>query len=153
MRRAEVRERTTIAPTPAGRRAKVSRLRRFGRGMLNRLSWLRFRRRRRAGTQICGEGVYYLVFFAVVFFVALVAEVNLLMMLAGMFVGPLWFSWRLVAATLRGLEVRRSMPRSVCAGDLLLVDVKLVNTRRRVGSWAVVVDEQIRRERPRVRRI
>ncbi len=56
------------------------------------------------GPQICVEGLYYLVFFAIVFFVALVGEVNLLVMLAGAFIGPLWFSWRLVAATLRGLE-------------------------------------------------
>lgn len=113
---------------------------------MSRLPWFRLRRGRRAGTVICGEGLYYLVILALVFFVALVGEVNLLMILAGMFVGPLWFSWRLVAATLRGLEVRRRMPHSICAGDLLLVDLELVNTRRRLGSWAVAVQEQIRRE-------
>jgi uncharacterized protein (DUF58 family) len=104
------------------------------------------RARRRVGTSICGEGLYYLAFVALVFFVALVGEVNLLMVLAGMFVGPAWFGWRLVARTLRGLEVRRRMPRSICAGDLLLVDLELVNPRRRLGSWAVEVEERIRSE-------
>ena len=104
------------------------------------------RGRRRGGTAFCGQGLYYLAFLVVVFFVALVGEVNLLMILAGMFVGPLWFNWRLVAKTLRGLEVRRRLPRSVCAGDLLLVDVELINSRRRMGSWAVVVEERLSRE-------
>jgi uncharacterized protein (DUF58 family) len=34
----------------------------------------------------------------------------------------------------------------VCAGDPLVVKVRLRNTRRRLGSWAVVVEERIHRE-------
>ncbi len=102
--------------------------------------------RRRSGTSLCLEGAYYLAMLAVVFAVALLGDVNLLMALAGMFVGPLWFNWRLVVATLRGLEIRRKMPHSVCAGDPLLVEVELTNRRRRLGSWAVVLQEEIRRE-------
>ena len=41
---------------------------------------------------------------------------NLMMILAGMMVGPLWFSRRLVAATLRGLAIQRKMPHEICAG-------------------------------------
>ncbi|MGQ9575781.1 MAG: DUF58 domain-containing protein [Thermoguttaceae bacterium] len=101
--------------------------------------------RQRAGTTITGQGLYYLAFLAVVFTVAFLGRVNLLMILAGMVLGPLWFSWRWVAADLRGLELGRRMPRSICAGDLLLVDLELAN-RRRAGSWAVWVQERISRE-------
>jgi uncharacterized protein (DUF58 family) len=38
------------------------------------------------------------------------------------------------------------MPRSVGAGDPLLVGLELANTRKRGGSWAVLATEQIRRE-------
>lgn len=73
-------------------------------------------------------------------------QVNLLLILTGMLVGPVLFSWRLVVATLRGVQVRRKMPRGLCAGDLLVVNLELDNTRKRLGSWAVVVEDQIRRD-------
>jgi uncharacterized protein (DUF58 family) len=56
------------------------------------------------------------------------------------------FSWRAVVLSLRGLQVQRKVPQTVCAGDLLVASISLSNTRRKVGSWAVVVEEQIRRE-------
>jgi len=141
-----VPETTSPGQAPRQRAVRLSRLGNVGTRILRVLRPLWPRARLRAGTSICGEGLYYLAFLALVFFVALVGEVNLLMVLAGMFVGPVWFGWRLVARTLRGLEVRRRMPRSICAGDLLLVDLELVNPRRRLGSWAVEVEERIQSE-------
>ena len=72
-------------------------------------------------------------------------EVNLLLMLTGLMTGPVLFSWRLAVLTMRGLEVRRKVPREICAGDLLVVHVELTNSRRRRGSWAVVAEERIER--------
>jgi len=97
-------------------------------------------------TLICREGLYYLVVLALVFAGAMLREVNLLLILAGMLVGPVILNWRAMGVTLRGLEVQRKVPEGVCAGDLLVANVQLSNTRRYVGSWAVVVEEEIRRE-------
>ncbi len=97
-------------------------------------------------TLICREGWYYLVVLALVFAGAILREVNLLLILAGMLLGPVIFNWRAMGLTLRGLEVRRKMPEGVCAGDLLVASVQLSNTRRHVGSWAVVVEDEVRRE-------
>lgn len=97
-------------------------------------------------TTVCREGWLYLLVLAMVFGLAVSREVNLLLMLAGILVGPLVFNWRAVRLTLRGLQVRRSVPQAVCAGDLLLARLSLANTRRRWGSWAVVVEDQIQRE-------
>jgi uncharacterized protein (DUF58 family) len=97
-------------------------------------------------TALCREGRYYLIAVAVAFTAAMLRQVNLLLMLVGMLAGPMVFNWRLVAATLRGLVVRRKMPRGVCAGDLLVVSLELENTRPRLGSWAVVVEDQICRQ-------
>lgn len=110
--------------------------------------WRRRRwfRRRESGTEVCREGWYYLVLTALVFFAAMMLSVNLLLILAGMMVGPILFSWRLVGSTLRRLEVRRKLPHGICAGDQLVVPIEAINPRRRLGSWAVVVEEQIRRE-------
>jgi len=97
-------------------------------------------------TNISREGWYYLLVVILVFGGAMLREVNLLLMLAGMLAGPLLFSWRIVRLSLRGLVVERKVPHGVCAGDLLVASVHLKNTRRRFGSWGVVVEEQIQRE-------
>jgi len=68
------------------------------------------------------------------------------LVLAGLLLGPLLFNWRAVAVMLGGLEVHRKVPQGVCAGDLLVANVSLNNKRRRIGSWAVVVDDEIHRE-------
>jgi uncharacterized protein (DUF58 family) len=97
-------------------------------------------------TTLCREGVAYLIVLAAVLAGAMLREVNLLLMLTGLMAGPILFSWRLVVVTMRGLDVRRRMPQQVGAGDLLVVHVDLINTRRRGGSWAVVAEERIDRE-------
>ncbi|NLY99434.1 MAG: DUF58 domain-containing protein [Pirellulaceae bacterium] len=92
---------------------------------------------------ITSEGWYYLVLLAALLLAAMLREINLLRLLAALLSGPVLLCWRLVAVTLRGLEVRRQMPRGVCAGDLLVVDLEVANRRRRTTSWALVVEEEI----------
>jgi uncharacterized protein (DUF58 family) len=122
-----------------------------------RASWLafvarRFRRspkrrpRRRSRTALVGGGWCYLLVLAFVLTAATLRQMNLMLVLVGMLIGPLLFNWRLVVVTLRGLEVRRKMPHRVCAGDLIVVGVELANTRRRIGSWAVRVQEHFQAE-------
>jgi uncharacterized protein (DUF58 family) len=100
----------------------------------------------RQQTTICREGLYFLAIIALVFGGAIIKEVNLLLILAGMLLGPFLLNWRAVKANLRGLTVDRNLPLHVCAGDVLSVDLNLTNTRKKLGSWAVVVEEQIQRE-------
>ncbi len=87
-----------------------------------------------------------LVVLLLVFGGAMLREVNLLMVLTGMLLGMIVFSWRALVVTLRGLEIQRSAPPGVCAGDQLVVGIHVKNVRRRVGSWALVVEEEIQRE-------
>jgi len=87
-----------------------------------------------------------MIVMALVFLAAMVREVNLLMVLAGMLAGALLLSRFMAVFTLRGLQVRRKTPQGVGAGDLLVSGITLTNSRRRIGSWAVVVEEQIERE-------
>ncbi len=101
---------------------------------------------RQRSTAVCREGWYYLLVLGFVLCGAMLREVNLLLVLAGMLIGPLVLSWRMVVVTLRGLEIRRRMPSGVCAGDPLVVNLQLDNGRSKIGSWAVSVEEQIDRE-------
>lgn len=122
--------------------------RRFGQRLARGLRWLRERRNGtpRPTTKLSREGLYYIAIILVVFVFALLGDMNLLIVLAGMLIGPLWANWRLVSKTLHGVEVRRRMPGNLCAGDSLVVDIEVTNTRKRRGSWAVVAQEQITRE-------
>ena len=95
-------------------------------------------------TTLCPEGGYYLLMLAALFSVVMWGEFNLLLLLAGLLTGPLVIGWRWVVVSMTGLQTRRSMPRTISAGDLLVVNVELVNTRRRLGSWAVVGEDQVR---------
>jgi uncharacterized protein (DUF58 family) len=101
---------------------------------------------RRPHTTICREGWYYLLITAIVFGGAMVKEVNLLLVLAGMMMGLLFFHWQALVISLRGLKLQRKAPQAVCAGDLLAISLRLSNTRSRFGSWAITVEEQIQRE-------
>jgi uncharacterized protein (DUF58 family) len=103
----------------------------------------RLRRLFRRQTQVCREGWYYLAIVAIVFGGAVFKEVNLLLILGGMLLGPLVLNWRGVTTMLRGLQLQRQLPPRLGAGDMLAVNLHLVNPRRRLGSWAVVVEERI----------
>jgi uncharacterized protein (DUF58 family) len=100
----------------------------------------------RRQTTICREGIYFLAIIALVFGGAIIKEVNLLLILAGMLLGPFLLNWRAVKMNLRGLTIDRDLPLHACAGDVFSVDLNLTNTRKKLGSWAVVVEEQIQRE-------
>lgn len=110
------------------------------------MSTLDFPFRRRYLSTVCREGWLFLGVMAFVFLAALLREINLLMALFGLMGGLFLFNWRSVLVSLRGLQVRRNLPERICAGDLLLVELELENPRPRGTSWALVVDDTIRRQ-------
>ena len=99
----------------------------------------------RRQTAVCREGWLYLAIVAMVFGGAMLKEVNLLLILAGMLLGPALLNWQAVATNLRGLRIARKLPPGLSAGDRLSVSLILTNARRRISSWGVEVEEQIRR--------
>ena len=101
--------------------------------------------KQRRTTAITHEGWYYLFIFAMIFGGALLRDVNLLVILGGMLAGPLLLSRHLGLQTLRGLTVQRRLPKAVCAGDLLIVNLSITNPRKYLGSWVLVLHDPIRR--------
>ncbi len=95
---------------------------------------------------ICREGWYYLFVLSFIIGGAILRQVNLLVVLAGLMFGPLLFHWRLVAATVRRIAVKRRLPERICAGDLLTVDLIATNGRRRLDSWGLLLEDAIRLE-------
>ncbi len=86
-----------------------------------------------------------MVVFALVLGGAVVREVNLLLILAGMMAGPMLLGWWAIGRSLRGLAVRRHVPEGACAGDLIVGQIHLWNDRPRLACWAVVVEDCLER--------
>ena len=102
---------------------------------------------RQRKTTLSLETWYYLVVMGFILAGALLREINLLIVLFGMMVGPLLYNWWAVVVTLRGLEVRRQTPPAICAGDLLVVErsdktVGAGNQLRSPVNHAVHIDQK-----------
>jgi len=102
--------------------------------------------RRRNSTMICREAIWYLFLLGFVVAGALVRDINLLMVIAGMMVGPLLYSWRSIVVSLRNIGLERELPASICAGDLLVARIRLTNKHARRTLWAIAVEDSIRCE-------
>ena len=87
----------------------------------------------------CWEGVLYTVVLGFILTGAIFRDFNLLIILAGMMLGPLILSAPLVASGLRSLKLCRSVPESIVAGEPLEVSIALTNQRKRLGAWGVSV--------------
>ncbi len=89
------------------------------------------------------EGWYYLAVLAFIIGGAVLRNVNLLVVLAGMMLAPLLFNWRLVMASLSGLSARRKLPGQMLAGQALTVEVHVENPRWWMSSWLVSVEDWV----------
>ncbi|MFM7846351.1 MAG: DUF58 domain-containing protein [Planctomycetota bacterium] len=89
------------------------------------------------------EGWYYLFVLAFILGGALFREVNLLLMLAGMMLGPMVFSWRLAAVTLGQLTVRRTVPPLCHAGELTTIELTVQNERYWLPSWMLTASDYV----------
>lgn len=98
---------------------------------------------RRYRISISREGLCYLGVIGFILLGALIRDINLLMLLFGMLVGPLVCSWVLVVVSLRGVRVARQLPDEIIAGEPFNVQVALTNGKRRGHSWSVACDDRI----------
>ena len=91
------------------------------------------------------EGWYYVGVLAFIVGGAVLRSINLLVILAGMMMGPLLLNWRLVMASLRGLIIARKIPSQITAGTPFTVEISVENTHRWMGSWLIVIEDRIER--------
>lgn len=92
---------------------------------------------------LCREGWYYLVVMGFVAGGALMRQINLLLLLFGILVGPFLFNLWCVTTMFRGIQVRRRAVEWAGAGDPLIVDLEVSCTGPRGGALAVMVQDQI----------
>jgi len=101
---------------------------------------------RKHHTAICREGWYFLVVMGFIIGGAMMREINLLMVIAGMMWGLFLYNGRAVVVAMKGLDVRRRLPERICAGDLLVVDLELTKTGGRGSARSIAVEDKICRE-------
>lgn len=77
---------------------------------------------------------------------AMTRQINLLMILFGLLAGTFFVHWIVVRTMLRKIEVERRVPKSIFAGELIVVELLGKNQRRRLAAWALVVTDILRRE-------
>lgn len=92
---------------------------------------------KKARIRITAQGVYYVLVMLFILGGAIIREVNMLVLLAGMLIGPVLLHWRVVKTSIHGLAIQRSAPSVVTAGQSFQVDITLTNSRHRLGSWAI----------------
>jgi uncharacterized protein (DUF58 family) len=77
---------------------------------------------------------------------ALLREINLLMLLAGLMAGPLLFNLLLAIFALRKIEIRRQLPAQVFAGSRAAMTLTIANRRRWTTLWALRLDDLVTRD-------
>jgi uncharacterized protein (DUF58 family) len=90
----------------------------------------------------------YIAILTVVVVGAIMREINLLIILAGLMAGPLLMSWQLIRLTLRHLSVTRRLPRGVFPGQTFVVEFTVHNPRKRLDSWALVIEDRLQNVLP-----
>jgi uncharacterized protein (DUF58 family) len=94
-------------------------------------------------SRLTREGWYFLVVLVFIVIGGSMREINLMLVLAGMMVGMLYFNWRAARSMLRRLQVHRRLPSSAHAGDWLVVELDATGANR---ATAIAVEDPIRPE-------
>ncbi|HHM13063.1 MAG TPA: DUF58 domain-containing protein [Planctomycetaceae bacterium] len=96
--------------------------------------------------RLTAEGWYYVLVVAFIIGGAVLREVNLLVLLAGLMLGPLLWNWLLVRWALRHIEASEVPLARVHVGEPLRASWLLHNGDAKLAAWSVVLDEGVRQE-------
>ncbi len=94
------------------------------------------------------EGFNFLLILFFVLVAAILRNVSLLIILAGVMTGLMILQWRIAYQTLQGLQVNRRLPSSMPAGQEVDVLVEVSNPRKWLSSWLVLVEDRLTRVLP-----
>jgi uncharacterized protein (DUF58 family) len=93
--------------------------------------------------RITREGFYYSLVLLAVLIGATSRQLNLLMLIGCVLLGPMLVSAFYGRWAIGKIAVMRRLPTSLHAGERLRVDIQLTNLRSWMGLWALRVDDQI----------
>lgn len=120
--------------------------------------WLARRQRRAAELRqharfgLSREGFHFVLILLFILVGAVLRDISLLVVLAGVMLGLLFIQWRVGMRSVWGLELKREVPPTAVSGTSIDVCVTIFNRRRALGSWLLTVEDQIEQIAP-VRKI
>jgi uncharacterized protein (DUF58 family) len=91
------------------------------------------------------EGWVFLVVLAFITVGAVLRNVNLLVVLAGMMYAPLLLNWRMGIRWLKSFKASRRIPKRLHANDLASVQWTCENQRAGMAAWNLVINDCITR--------
>lgn len=94
------------------------------------------------------EGWVFVVILCFITVSAILRNVNLLVVLAGVMIAALLLSWRWQVYTLKMLSVNRVVPQHVHAGELANIQWECHNHNRRLAAWHVNIEDRLHRVVP-----
>ncbi len=98
--------------------------------------------KRRYSMTMTQEGWIFIVVLLFISTGALLRNINLLMLLAGVMISPLILSWRLTRKMMEQLQARRSVPTRLFAESPAVVTWHLSNQRPKLPSWQLLIVDQ-----------
>jgi uncharacterized protein (DUF58 family) len=102
-------------------------------------------------TSVTREGVYYLFIVLAILAGALVREVNAMLLFASFLFAPVILARSMGRKTLKGINVQRTAPSKIFAGEPFIVGIEANNLRPAkklsLSCWGLVVIDRIRRLR------
>lgn len=95
------------------------------------------------GSRLRHVGLCYL---GVVLFIlggAILREIPMLVVLAGMMLAPIFINWRLAMASLRGLRIERVAPDTIEVGKEFEVELRLSQIAKASSHWGIALEDEI----------
>lgn len=96
---------------------------------------------------LTSEGVVFIVILLTTFVAAFLGKSNLLLLVFSFLAATFILNGAVTNLMLDKNHVRRRLPRNIMVGETLAVEVTLGNKRRRLSSWMMVLQDQIRNPR------
>jgi len=101
----------------------------------------------RERTVVTQEGWYYLFILGFVILGSMLRNIQLLVGLSAILATGMIFNWRWTRASLRGLDIRRLPIGDVWANRPVSFSVQVVNRRRRMSTFSLIVSQCFRQQR------
>ncbi|MGN6545463.1 MAG: DUF58 domain-containing protein [Aureliella sp.] len=104
--------------------------------------------RQHARFRLSREGFHFVLILLFILVGAVLRDISLLVVLAGVMLGLLFIQWRVGLRSVWGLELKREVPAAAVSGTPIDVRVTIFNRRRTLGSWLLTVEDQIEQLAP-----
>ena len=91
------------------------------------------------------EGIAYLTMVSFITIGSVLRNVNLLILMTGILLGPLFINWRLAVYRVRSLRGRRQLPSRINANQMINVQWHCENLQGSVPAMNVIVKDTVRR--------